>query len=67
MDELTKLKYWLDSELTILHIMFAVLLGVTVGGKIWYFIGLYIFISLVYLLKRTAALPRDYLKIKEIK
>lgn len=64
MSEIDKLKYWIDTEFTLLHIMFAVLLGVIVGGKIWWFVGIYIFICVVYMTKRAKALPRNYLKVK---
>lgn len=62
--ELDKLKYWMDAEVTILHIQWAILLGVMAGGWVWWFVGVYIFISLIYVAKRTIVLPRDYLKVK---
>lgn len=62
--ELDKLRYWLDTEITLLHIQWAILLGVVVGGTIWWFIGVYIFISVVYSLNRAVVLPIDYLRVK---
>lgn len=61
--ELNQLKHWLDSELTTLHIMFAVVLGVQVGGKFWWFVSVYIAISVVYMLRRLLTLPSDYIKV----
>jgi hypothetical protein len=62
--ELDKLRYWLDCEVTILHIQWAILLGVIVGGTVWWFVGAYIFISFIYSAKRASVLPRDYLRVK---
>lgn len=63
--EIEKLKYWIDIEFTVLHIMFAIILGVIVGGIIWWFVGAYIFISVVYIIKRARVMPQDYLKVKK--
>lgn len=60
--EVEKLKYWIDAEITLLHIGFYVLVGLIVGGKVWWFCGGAIFISLVYAAKKSSKLPRDYLK-----
>lgn len=62
--ELDKVRYWLDTEITLLHIQWAILLGVIVGGKIWWFVGVYIFISFIYSANRASVLPRDYLRVK---
>lgn len=61
--ELNQLKHWLDSELTILHIMFAVVLGVQVGGKFWWFVGVYTALNVMYIFKRLLTLPRNYLTV----
>ena len=63
MKETTKLKYWLDAELSILHAFLWAILGAIIGGKFWYIAGLGIAVSLVYAVKRTMMLPRDYLRI----
>lgn len=64
MDELTKLKYWLDAEITINHAFFWAILGAVIGGKFWFIAGAGIIGSLLYTMRRTMPLPRDYLKVK---
>lgn len=64
--ELEKLKYWLDTEITILHIMFAVVVLLLTEGWIWnILIGLYIVYSVLYMITRLAVIAADdpdYLK-----
>lgn len=57
-------KYWIDTEFTIIHIFFAIVLGVLIGGWFWVVSAIYIILSFKYLFKRLNALPRDYLKVK---
>lgn len=58
--ELEKLKYWIDSEFTILHIMFAVVMLQLTTGLVWNIIlGLYILWSLLYLVVRLAVVAAD--------
>lgn len=65
--EIEKLKYWLDGEITLLHIMFAVILWQLTEG--WWphlMIALYIFISGIYMVVRLAyiaSIDKNYLKI----
>jgi hypothetical protein len=66
LDEVTKLKLWLDSEITINHIYYWVILGVLIGGKFWWVAGAGIAVSVVYVLRRTIRLPKDYLSVKDI-
>lgn len=65
--ELDMLKYWIDSEFTILHIMFAVILWqLTEGWLPHILIGIYIFISVMYVIARLAYVASQdpkYLKI----
>lgn len=65
--EADKLKYWLDVEFTILHIMFGIIMyQLTTGWLPHLFFGFYIFWSLLYLVTRVAVLASDdpdYLKI----
>lgn len=71
MSELEKLKYWLDSELTLMHIGFYVLFGIVLNTKKWWIVMVaLIFISLIYMLKRVIVLARDdkdYLNVKKSK
>lgn len=58
--ELEKLKYWLDTEITILHIMFAVVVLLLTEGWIWnILIGLYIAYSVLYMITRLAVIAAD--------
>lgn len=66
MSELQKLKMWLDTELSINHIYYWVILGVLIGGKFWWLAGAAIVINLIYVFKRTTRLPKDYLSVKGI-
>lgn len=65
--EIEKLKYWLDGELTLLHIMFAVILWQLTEGWLPHLaIGIYIFISAIYMVIRLAyiaSVDKDYLRI----
>ncbi len=67
LSELEKLKYWLDSEITILHIMFAVVLWqLTEGWLPHLFIVIYIFISVIYASVRiayVASQEKNYLRV----
>lgn len=64
--ELEKMKYWMDAELTILHIMFAVIMWQLTEGWLPHIIlGIYIVFSLIYTLVKIsyiAADDPDYLK-----
>lgn len=60
LSEVQKLKYWLDTEFTILHIMFAVVLLFLTEGWIWNtVIGIYILWSVLYLFTRLAIIAAD--------
>lgn len=65
--EIEKLKYWLDGEITILHIMFAVLLWqLTEGWLPHLFIAGYIVFSSFYAIVRIAVIAtqdKDYLRV----
>lgn len=65
--EIDKLKYWLDAELSILHIMFAVVvLLLTDGFIVSLLLCLYIAYTLVYTIVRVLYLAQDdqdYLKV----
>lgn len=59
MTELEKLKYWLDTEITLMHIAFYILLGTILDTKKWWVVmGGLIFTSFIYLLKRIAVLAK---------
>lgn len=64
--EIQKLKYWVDTEFTILHIMFAIVMFQLTSGWVWNIIlGAYIVFSFLYMLVRlayVAADDPDYLK-----
>jgi len=58
--EMEKLKYWIDSEFTILHIMFAVVMFQLTEGLIWNIVlTLYVVWSLLYLVTRLAVIAAD--------
>lgn len=65
--ETEKLKYWIDSEFTILHIMFAILMLQLTNGLVWTIIlWVYMVWSVLYLLTRLAILASDdpnYLRV----
>lgn len=65
--ELEKLKLWLDTEITILHIMFAVVMFQVTEGWIWgILLTVYIIYCVIYLFRRVAKLAVDdpnYLKV----
>jgi hypothetical protein len=65
--EVDKLKYWLDSEITILHIMFAVVVWLLTNSHVVHILlALYMIFSTVYLLTRLAYVAnfdRNYLRI----
>lgn len=61
-----KFLYWVDAEFTILHIGIYVLIGLELDTTLgWAICGVLIAISVVYMTRRVAALPKDYLKVKE--
>ncbi len=65
--ELEKLKYWVDAEFTILHIMFAVVMFQLTEGWLWN-IGLVIYVvwQFFYLITRLAVIAADdpdYLRV----
>ena len=61
------LKYWLDSEITILHSMFAIImLQLTHGVLPTILFGLYLVISILYTVSRAvfvATQDKNYLKL----
>lgn len=65
--EVDKLKYWIDTEFSILHIMFAIImLQLTHGVLPTVIFGIYLIISVVYTISRimyVAYFDKDYLKI----
>lgn len=65
--EIDKLKYWLDTEITILHIMFAVVVWLLTHNRVAHIaLAFYMFFSLIYLLTRgayLASIDKNYLKI----
>lgn len=65
--ELEKLKYWIDTEFTIVHVMFAVIMLELTEGWVWnIIIGLYIAYSVIYILTRIAVIAADdpdYLRV----
>ena len=67
LSEVELLKYWIDSEFTVLHIMFAIILWqLTEGWLPHLFIGVYIVFSSLYALVRFAIVvsqDKDYLRI----
>lgn len=65
--DLEMLKHWIDTEFTILHIMFAIIMLQLVTGWFWtmFFIG-YIFFQVLYAVVRLAVIAsqdKDYLKV----
>ena len=58
--ELEKLKYWIDVEVTILHIMFgAVMWQLTTGFLPHLILGVYMAYSLLYMVTRVAVIAAD--------
>lgn len=65
--DIQKLKYWVDAEFTILHIMFAVVMFQLTEGWLWN-IGLVIYVvwQFFYLITRLAVIAADdpdYLRV----
>ena len=65
--EIEKLKYWVDAEFTILHVMFAIImLQLTSGWFPTVVLAIYLIISILYTLARiayVASFDKDYLKV----
>ena len=65
--EIEKLKYWMDAEFTILHIMFAVVLWQLTEGFVPHLVlGLYIGYSVLYTITRIAYVAtqdKNYLRV----
>lgn len=69
--ELEKLKFWIDSEFSILHAMFAIImLQLTHGWLPTIVFSAYLFFTVLYTLTRIiyiAATDKDYLKVPKNK
>lgn len=69
--ELEKMKYWIDSEFTILHIMFAIIMLQLTEGVLWTVLfSLYIVFCVIYAVVRLAYLAQDdpkFLKVPKKK
>lgn len=65
--DIQKLKYWVDAEFTILHIMFAVVMFQLTEGWLWNIgLGLYVVSQFFYLITRLAVIAADdpdYLRV----
>lgn len=65
--EIEKLKYWIDTEFSILHIMFAIVMFQLTGGWVWNIVlTAYIIITLMYMLVRVAYIAANdpnYLRV----
>ncbi len=65
--EMDKLKYWLDTEFTVLHIMFALIMMQLVNNwLVSLFFSIYIVIQVLYMIPRLALLAsadKDFLKV----
>lgn len=65
--EIEKLKYWMDSEFSILHAMFGIImLQLTHGALPTVLFSLYIVISITYAIVRAAyvaSIDKNYLKV----
>lgn len=65
--EFEKLKYWVDGEFTVLHIMFAVVMFQLTEGWVWNIaLSIYIVWQVLYLFVRLAAIAADdpdYLRV----
>lgn len=65
--ELEKMKYWIDSEFCVLHIMFAIIMLNLTHEWYWTLLfTIYIFIQLAYMLIRLAYIAQDdpkYLRV----
>lgn len=65
--DLEKLKYWIDTEFTILHVMLAVIGLAVTEGWLWNIIlGVYILYCLLYIITRLAVIAADdpdYLRV----
>jgi hypothetical protein len=66
-EEFVKLKHWVDAEFTILHVMWAILLGAIVNkGIFWIGVAIYVLFSLLYAASRIQYVESKhmgYLKI----
>lgn len=68
MSEIDKLKFWVDTEFTIVHILLYVVIGLLLHSTTgWVVCGVLIFISVLYTFKRIALLPKNYLSTKGVK
>lgn len=69
-EEFVKLKHWLDAEITILHVMWAILVGIIMHrGFVWICVIVYMVFSLLYAAVRinyVESKHRGYLKIPKI-
>lgn len=65
--DIEKLKYWIDTEVTILHIMFAaVMWQLTTGFLPHLILGIYMAYSAFYMITRIAVIAADdpeYLRV----
>lgn len=65
--EYEKLKYWIDSEFSILHAMFGIIMLNLTEGWFWtLFFTIYIVASIIYAIVRMAYVAQDdpkYLKV----
>lgn len=64
-----KLKYWLDTQFTILHILFAVVMLELTEGLVWTLVFLgYIAYAALYIVTRLAVIAADdpdYLRVPQ--
>ena len=65
--DLEMLKHWIDTEFTILHIMFAIIMLQLVSGIFWVIVfSIYIVFQVFYAIIRLAAIAaqdKDYLRV----
>lgn len=69
--EIDKLKYWIDAEISFLHILFAIImLQLTEGLLPTILLSVYITYHIIYAFARiifVASVDKDYLKLPNIK
>lgn len=65
--DIEMLKYWIDTEFTILHIMFAIIMLQLVSGLFWVIVfSVYIAFQVFYAIVRLAVIAsqdKDYLRV----
>jgi hypothetical protein len=61
-EEIVKLKFWLDAELTMIRVMLAIILGVLLHNVfVWIGVGVYVLSGIVYAAVRLQYVERKHM------